>query len=313
MVAAELAGQLGSDFYDNDVVPEADFAERTDWAQRSIAETATRMRGGGPGLVPRQLRLARRLLAPVDLPGGDVTGAPSPTSRRRAIGRRDGSVLVSAGAGSGKTSVLVERFVQAVLEDGCAVDSILAITFTEKAAAQLTGRVRRRFVALGEEERAREAEAAWISTIHGFCARLLRTHALAAGLDPEFRVLDALEAERLAIDAFDKALGDFVGTGQDSGRLALLAAYTPDKLADMVRTAYAHLRSQGQRAPAAAGDDPAARLGPARGAAGGHRARPGRDWRGRRDARPGGGRRGWTAARPCWRRWAPTRCTSRRS
>ena len=46
MVAAELAAQLGSDFYDNDVVPEADFAERTDWAQRSIATTATRMRGG---------------------------------------------------------------------------------------------------------------------------------------------------------------------------------------------------------------------------------------------------------------------------
>ena len=78
---------------------------------------------------------------------------------------------------------------------------------------------------------------------------MLRTHALAAGLDPEFRVLDALEAERLAIDAFDRALGDFVGTGQDSGRLALLAAYTPDKLADMVRTAYGHLRSQGQRRP----------------------------------------------------------------
>ena len=62
-------------------------------------------------------------------------------------------------------------------------------------------------------------------------------------------MLDALEAERLAIDAFDRALRDFVGAGQDPGRLALLAAYTPDKLADMVRTAYAHLRSQGQRRP----------------------------------------------------------------
>ena len=46
MVAAELAEQLGSDFVDNDVVPEADFAERTDWAEESIATTATRMRGG---------------------------------------------------------------------------------------------------------------------------------------------------------------------------------------------------------------------------------------------------------------------------
>jgi ATP-dependent helicase/nuclease subunit A len=193
------------------------------------------------------VRLARRLLASLDLPGGVVI--PFTDEQLRAIERRDGSVLVSAGAGSGKTSVLVERFVRAVLDDDCAVDSILAITFTEKAAAQLTGRVRRRFMDLNETDRARDAEASWISTIHGFCARVLRTHALAAGLDPEFRVLDALEAERLAIDAFDRALRDFVGAGEHPGRVGLLATYTPDKLADMVRTAYAHLRSQGHARP----------------------------------------------------------------
>ena len=66
----------------------------------------------------------------------------------RAIERRDGSLLLSAGAGTGKTSVLVERFVRAVVEDGVEVDSILAITFTEKAAAQLRTRVRGRFLAV---------------------------------------------------------------------------------------------------------------------------------------------------------------------
>ncbi|MGI8844811.1 MAG: UvrD-helicase domain-containing protein, partial [Thermoleophilaceae bacterium] len=167
----------------------------------------------------------------------------------RAIGRREGSLLLSAGAGTGKTSVLVERFVRAVLEDDVAVESILAITFTEKAAGQLTGRVRRRFLALNAPDRAREAEGAWISTIHGFCARVLRTHALTAGLDPEFVVLDGLEAERIAIDAFDRALRDFVAEGEDPERLRLLASYTPDKLADMVRTVYGHLRSRGQLRP----------------------------------------------------------------
>ena len=112
-----------------------------------------------------------------------------------AIERRDSSILVSAGAGTGKTSVLVERFVRAAQDDGADVGSILAITFTEKAAAQLKQRVRKRFVELNDIPRARESEAAWISTIHGFCARVLRTHALAAGIDPEFRVLDAVEAE----------------------------------------------------------------------------------------------------------------------
>ena len=163
----------------------------------------------------------------------------------RAIERRDGSLLLSAGAGTGKTSVLVERFVRAVVEDGVEVDSILAITFTAKAAAELRTRVHRRFLDYELPERARDAEAAWISTIHGFCARVLRTHSLPAGLDPEMRVLDGLEAERVAIDSFDRALGDFLGAGDDPERLRLIAAYTPDRLADMVRTAYSHLRSRG--------------------------------------------------------------------
>ncbi len=163
-----------------------------------------------------------------------------------AIERRDSSILVSAGAGTGKTSVLVERFVRAVCDDGVDVASILAITFTEKAAAQLKQRVRARFVDLNEIGRARESEAAWISTIHGFCARVLRTHALAAGIDPEFRVLDAVEAERLALDAFDGALAEFLERGESAERLRMIAAYNPRKLADMVRTAYDHMRSQGK-------------------------------------------------------------------
>ena len=69
--------------------------------------------------------------------------------QQRAVERRDGSLLVRAGAGTGKTTVLVERFVRAVTEDGVGVESILAITFTEKAAAEMRIRVRRRFLELG--------------------------------------------------------------------------------------------------------------------------------------------------------------------
>jgi ATP-dependent helicase/nuclease subunit A len=168
----------------------------------------------------------------------------------RAIERRDGSLLVRAGAGTGKTSVLVERFARAVVEDGVAVDAVLAITFTEKAAAELKARVRRRFLELGRRDLAREAERAWISTIHGFCSRVLRAHALAAGVDPGYRVLDELEAERVALDAFDGALEEFLHGAADPRRLEMVAAYSPDRLRDMVRTAYSRLRSQGQRRPA---------------------------------------------------------------
>ena len=167
----------------------------------------------------------------------------------RAIERRDGPLLVRAGAGTGKTSVLVERFVRAVTDDGVEVPQILAITFTDKAAAQLKARIRQRFIELGHREHARATEGAWISTIHGFCSRLLRAHALSAGIDPEYRVLDALESERLGLDAFDRALEAFLGAPGDPGRLELVAAYTPDKLRAMVRTAYSRLRSRGERRP----------------------------------------------------------------
>ena len=69
-----------------------------------------------------------------------------------AIERRHGNLLLDASAGSGKTTVLVERFARAVVEDGLDVGQILAITFTEKAAAELKGRVRRRFIELGRRD-----------------------------------------------------------------------------------------------------------------------------------------------------------------
>ncbi len=169
--------------------------------------------------------------------------------QREAVERRSGSLLVRAGAGTGKTTVLVERFVRAVLDDGVAVESILAITFTEKAAQEMKSRVRRRFLELGRREEARAAEGAWISTIHALCARILRTHALSAGIDPGFRVLDELEAERLSLDAFDGALEEFMADGVDPERIEMVAAYTPDRLRDMVRTVHSRLRSRGDRHP----------------------------------------------------------------
>jgi ATP-dependent helicase/nuclease subunit A len=190
--------------------------------------------------------LERRLHVPVDLPERVVSLTPE---QQCAVARRDRSLMVRAGAGTGKTTVLVERFVQAVVEDGTPVESILAITFTEKAAAEMKTRVRRRFLELDRRVEARAAEGAWISTIHGFCSRVLRAHALSAGIDPDFRVLDELEAERIATDAFDAALEAFMAEGEDPQRLEMVAAYTPDRLRDMVRTAHARLRSRGERFP----------------------------------------------------------------
>src|SRR5437763_3916740 len=126
-----------------------------------------------------------------------------------SIERREGPLFLDAGAGSGKTSVLVERFVRSVLDDGVDVSAILTITFTDKAAAEMRERIRRRLRELGALEQARATEGAFISTIHGFCARLLRANALAAGVDPAFAVLDEFEAGRLAGEAYEAALQEF--------------------------------------------------------------------------------------------------------
>ena len=181
--------------------------------------------------------------------------------QERAVERRDGSLTVRAGAGTGKTTVLVERFVRAAIRDEVPVEAILAITFTEKAAAEMKTRVRRRLLEEGRRDLARAAESAWISTIHGFCASVLRAHALSAGIDPDFRVLDELESERLALDAFDGALEEFMADAADPARIEMVAAYTPDRLRDMVRTAYSHLRSRGQRSPRLEETLPPARAG----------------------------------------------------
>src|SRR5206468_4936185 len=98
-----------------------------------------------------------------------------------------GVVFVSAGAGTGKTKVLVERFTRAVCDDGLDVASGLVITYTKRAAGELRSRIRSRLLELGRTDLARELDGAWISTIHGFCNRLLKTYPLAAGLDPRFR------------------------------------------------------------------------------------------------------------------------------
>jgi ATP-dependent helicase/nuclease subunit A len=157
----------------------------------------------------------------------------------------DGSVFVSAGAGTGKTSVLVERYVRAVCERGIDVESILVITYTRKAAGELRSRIRAALRDRGRPELARELDGAWISTIHGFCNRLLRAHPFAAGLDPRFRELEDAGAAVLRGEAFERALWEFCADGEPE-RLRLLATYRADGLRRMLTGVYETLRSAGR-------------------------------------------------------------------
>ena len=172
-----------------------------------------------------------------------VTRTPNP-EQAAAIAAR-GEVFVSAGAGTGKTSVLVERFAAAVCERGLDVDSLLVITYTERAAGELRSRIRERLISAGRRDLARELDGAWISTIHGFCLRLLKAHPFAAGLDPRFRVLDDSQGRVLRSEAFETALSAFCADGRPE-RLRLLATYGTSGLRRMLTSVYETLRSAGR-------------------------------------------------------------------
>gem|GEM_PF-116777 len=134
---------------------------------------------------------------------------PSATpDQRRAIDARGVDVVVAAGAGSGKTYVLVERFM-GLVRDGAHPERLLTITFTEKAAREMSERIGNALEGEGYPDARRVIEAAWIGTIHGFCARLLRERALEAGVDPAFSVLTEVPAARFRRQAFLAAQRSF--------------------------------------------------------------------------------------------------------
>jgi len=166
-----------------------------------------------------------------------------------------GLVFVSAGAGTGKTRVLVERFVRAVCDDGLDVDSVLVITYTKRTAGELRSRIRSRLLELGRTDLARELDGAWISTIHGFCNRLLKTYPLAAGLDPRFRELDEAQGSVLRGEAFEAALAEFC-SGAEPERLRLLATYGARGLRRMLTGVYGTLRSAGRELVLELGERP---------------------------------------------------------
>lgn len=177
----------------------------------------------------------------------ELTAERFTVEQAAAIERRVGDLALHAGAGAGKTTVLVERFARSVLDDGIDVRRLLCITFTEKAAGELRRRIRARLVELGALEAARQLDGAWISTIHGFCARILRAHALAAGVDPAFEVLDRNSSLELAEGAFEVALEE-LADGSAAAR-TLIAAHSPAALRAAILGCWGELRARGQARP----------------------------------------------------------------
>jgi ATP-dependent helicase/nuclease subunit A len=181
----------------------------------------------------------------------------------QAVFTHDRNLIVTAGAGSGKTRVLVERYL--ALLDGnpdWTISDLVAITFTEKAAREMRDRVRStvqaRLSSGKDAARWRQHEAkldsARIGTIHALCADILRANPAQVPVDPAFEVLDESEASLLKQDAVEQALIKLVD--EDAPAAVLLLTYGVNTVR---RTLYSFTdRSAAQELIANIPDDPAA-------------------------------------------------------
>jgi len=106
--------------------------------------------------------------------------------QREAVTHGDGPLLVFAGAGSGKTRVLTHRIAYLIAARGAKPHSILAVTFTNKAAGEMRERVHRLTGYSG---------GMWVGTFHGMCARILRQSGEAIGVSPDFTIYDQSDQE----------------------------------------------------------------------------------------------------------------------
>ena len=174
--------------------------------------------------------------------------------QRLAAHTLDRHVSVTAGPGAGKTTVLVERYLHILRTHDISVDQIVAITFTNRAANEMRERLR---AELGEllrdaapKDRAkwmrhkRTLEGAIITTIHGFCARLLREFPVEADIDPQFILLDAHQSAMLEEAVVEEALTEFISAGHRP-ITELAAGAARARLARGLIDIYRSMRNQG--------------------------------------------------------------------
>ena len=133
------------------------------------------------------------------------------TEQEQAIYTKDCNLLVAAGAGSGKTAVLVERIINKIINDGVDIDRLLVVTFTNAAASEMRERIADRIYKEIENKPELQKQIsllgkASITTMHSFCLRVIRDNFFKVGLDPNFRIGDSTECELIKLEAIEELL-----------------------------------------------------------------------------------------------------------
>ncbi len=173
------------------------------------------------------------------------------SEQRAAIDSDSPDILLSAGAGSGKTSTTVHRYERLLTGEytdsrkGEPVEpsSILVFTFTDKAAGELRERIRS---LRDERDMTFSMGSLWVGTFHSICARILRGHPVAATVDPAFEVIDDVVASRLKEAAYAAALERSCETDQ---AVSLLSRFNASTLKEGIQSAYERLRAAGEFEP----------------------------------------------------------------
>lgn len=176
-------------------------------------------------------------------------------NQKKAVETIDKNVAVNAGAGSGKTKVLVERYLYILengkIEEGKEIESVVAITFTKKASQEMKERIReelKRKFPLDKKWRRiyKDLEKGNISTIHSFCSNLLRENPVEANIDPQFKVLEDYKSDEILYEVIksyfingieeDKKIYEFVKS---------FNLYNLDNLVCTIMEVYKKIRSTG--------------------------------------------------------------------
>ncbi|MFP4456603.1 MAG: UvrD-helicase domain-containing protein [Clostridia bacterium] len=175
-------------------------------------------------------------------------------SQKRAIEAQSTNLALSAGAGSGKTTVLVNRYINFLASKSVGIKEILAITFTNKSAADMRIKIREH---ISKQIKSYEGpkkkywqnikdqfEQATISTIHGFALQVLRSHPLESEVNPESTLMDEVEAKILLTDTIREIIREYY---QDESMQTLVQTIkSVDNTINLLASIYQKIRSLGQ-------------------------------------------------------------------
>ncbi len=174
----------------------------------------------------------------------------------QAIDDRDNSLIISASAGTGKTTVLINRVTKLIIEDKKSVSGMLIMTFTDAAASELRLRLQSKLLEVLESEdlsddvkvylksELRKLQSADISTIHSFCSKVIKENYHVLGIEPTMSVMDTIETNSLKKQCLDEVIEQ---SYSDEEMLPAIYTYTDNygdkKLRSTVRKIYENAMS----------------------------------------------------------------------